>query len=98
MVATRKIGGFSGSSVIVALLVAPLITIPFTLYDVVVIWTAGVTAIEFSGVLLKVMFLPGVGTVSARYLLFIRKSSVLALRFLFVEILNSRLPGFRSSL
>ena len=97
MVATRTIGGFSGSSVVVVLLVAPVITVPFTLYVVVVICTTCMAAVELSEVLLKVVFLPDIRTVSARDLLFIRKSSALALRFLFVEILNSRLPGFRYS-
>ena len=56
------------------------------------------TAVAVSGVLLKVVLLPGGGAISERNFLFIMKSLVFSFRFLFVETLNSTLSGFRSSL
>ena len=95
--ATRTIGVFSGTSVVLALVVVPVITVPGTCSVVFVIFTADVAGITVSGVLLKVVLLLGGGTFPEWTFLFIRKSLVLVLSFLFVEMLNSGLPDFRSS-
>ena len=98
MVAARTVGGFSGASVSVALVVEPVIDVPGTCsVVVVVIWTSSVAAVSVSEVLLRVVLLPGGGAVPTRTFLFINKLLVLSLRFLFVEILNSWFSGFRSS-
>ena len=67
MFVASTIGGFSSSSVVVALVVVLVITIPGTFSAVDVIWTASVAAVAVSGVLSKVILLPGSDTVSARF-------------------------------
>ena len=52
MVVERTIGGFSGETIVVALVVAIIITIPGTYYFAVMIWTAHVASIPVSRVLL----------------------------------------------
>ena len=72
MVVARNIGGVSSASVVVALVVAPVIPVTRTYVVVVLIWTVIVAAVEVSGVLLKVMLLPGVGIVYVWSFLFLR--------------------------
>ena len=62
MAVTRNVGGFSGAIIAVSLVVL-VVTIPRTYSVVVVIWTSAVVAVVVSGVLLKVMLIPGGGTV-----------------------------------
>ena len=88
MAVTRKTGGFSGASVVVALEVVNVITVPGTCSVVVVICTAAVEAVAVSGALLKVVLLSGDSDVPMRTFLFLRESLVLSLRFLFLEMLN----------
>ena len=64
MVVTRTIRGFSGANVAVALVVVPVITVPGTCSVVIVILTGDVAAVVVSGVVLKVVLLPGGDTVS----------------------------------
>ena len=66
MVVARTFEGFSGASVSVALVVSPVITFPGTCSVIVVIWTASVASVTISKVLLKVVFLPGGGTMHVR--------------------------------
>ena len=73
-----------------------VITIPDIFYAVVVSCTAAVEAVAVSGVLLKLVLLPGGITVPAWKFLFLRESLVLSLRLPIVQMLNSGLSGFRS--
>ena len=70
MFVASTIGGFSSSSVVVALVVVLVITIPGTFSAVDVIWTASVAAVVVFVVMSKVKFLPGGGTVSAMFFIF----------------------------
>ena len=97
MVEETIIGGFSGASVIVELVMAHSSTIPGTCSIIIVIWTAAVETVAVSEVLLKVLLLQGGGNVSVRIFLFSGNSLVLALRFHFVEAWNSGFSGFRFS-
>ena len=60
-----------------------VVTFPSTYSEVFVICNASEASIVDSGVLLKVTLLPVSGTVSAQIFLFVGKSLVLVLRFLF---------------